>query len=280
MSGENIQTVDNVTSQKRQECVTLSIENSIAIVSLNRPDKLNALNMDMFIALDKISKQLVKNKKIRAVIVKGNGEDFCSGLDIKSLLKKPTTGLRLLWKWWPWSSNPAQRVTTNWRKIPVPVIMCIHGRCWGGGLQIAMGGDFRITTPDTSLSIMEAKWGLIPDMGGTIGMREVMPLDKALGLAMTAKTIDAETALDYNLITEIAPDPFSRSLELATQIADNSPDAVAKIKRVFHKAWHHNDGAILARESFWQWKMILGKNQKIAVKRHSGKPDTPYKDRS
>ena len=110
-------------------------------------------------------------------------------------------------------------------------------------------------------------------------MREVMPLDKTLELAMTAKTIDANTALDCHLVTEISEDPMQRSLELAKEIANNSPDAVAKIKRVFHKAWHRNDGDILARESFWQWRMLLGKNQKIAVKRNSGKPDTQYNNR-
>ncbi len=271
---------NSTLKQTGQECVTVNIEDKIAIVTLNRPDKHNALNMNMFLALDRVSKQLRKNKSIRAVLIAGNGEDFCSGLDVKSILKKPTSGLKLLWKWFPGSSNMAQRVSTNWRKVPVPVIMCIHGRCWGGGLQIAMGGDFRIATPSASLSIMEARWGLIPDMGGTISMREVMPVDKALELAMTAKEITAQDALDCNLLTEIVEDPFVRALELAAEISKNSPDAVAKIKRVFHKAWHMNDGAILARESFWQWSMLLGKNQKIATKRQSGKTDIAYKERS
>ena len=260
--------------------VLLEVTDDIAIVTLNRPEKHNALNMDMFKALDKVSRQLAKDKTIRAVIVQGKGVDFCSGLDVKSLLKKPTTGLKLLWKWFPGSSNAAQRVSTNWRKLPVPVIMSIHGRCWGGGLQIALGADFRICTPETSLSVMEAKWGLIPDMGGTVGMRELMPIDKALEYAMTAREITAQEALQYNLVTEIHKSPAERSIELAKQIAENSPDAVAKIKRVFHKSWHNNDWATLARESFWQWFMIFGKNQKIAIKRHSGKPETQYKPRS
>lgn len=268
------------TSQGTEECVTLSIENSIAFVTMNRPDKHNALNMDMFLKLDSISKKLHKNKKIRAVIIQGSGVDFCSGLDVKSILKKPSTGVRLLWKWWPGNSNLAQRVSTNWRNLPVPVIMCIHGRCWGGGLQIALGGDFRITTPDATLSVMEAKWGLIPDMGGTIGMREIMALDKGMEMAMTAKVIDAQTALDYQLISSISEDPVESAKTLIQEISQNSPDAIAKIKRVFRKAWHKNDGDILARESFWQWKMLLGKNQKIAVKRHSGKPELKYKDRA
>ncbi|MCY7297033.1 crotonase/enoyl-CoA hydratase family protein [Alteromonas sp. a30] len=267
-------------TENRTSCVLLNFENDIAIVSLNRPDKHNALNMDMFYQLDKISKQLRKNKKIRAVIVTGEGVDFCSGLDIKSILKKPSRGLKLLWKWLPGHSNLAQRVSTNWRKVPVPVFMCIHGRCWGGGLQIALGGDFRIATPESTLSVMEAKWGLIPDMGGTIGMREVMALDQGLELAMTAKVIDAQEALENKILSYISDDPKTKAKKIISEITQNSPDAIAKIKQVFHQAWHKNDAAILARESFWQWKMLLGRNQKIAVKRHSGKPDLPYKDRS
>ncbi|WP_232358285.1 crotonase/enoyl-CoA hydratase family protein [Paraneptunicella aestuarii] len=273
-------TVDMPIVDQSKHPVTLDIVDNIAIVTLNRPDKHNALNMDMFKAIDKVSGKLRKNKHIRAVIVQGSGVDFCTGLDIKSILTKPLSGLKLLWKWFPGSSNLAQRVSTNWRKIPVPVIMSIHGRCWGGGLQIALGADFRICTPDSTLSVMEAKWGLIPDMGGTVGMREIVPLDKALDFAMTAREITAQEALECHLITEISDNPKERSLALAKQIAENSPDAVAKIKRVFHKSWHNNDWATLARESFWQWFMLLGKNQRIAVKRHSGKSDTPYKPRS
>ncbi len=275
-SNKNTQAMD----AKAQECVKLSIEDDIAFVTMNRPDKHNALNMEMFLKLDNISKKLHKNKKVRGVIIQGEGVDFCSGLDVKSILKKPSTGVRLLWKWLPGSSNLAQRVSTNWRHLPVPVVMCIHGRCWGGGLQIALGGDFRITSPDATLSVMEAKWGLIPDMGGTIGMREIMALDKGMEMAMTAKVIDAPTALEYQLITEVSDDPLARAKALIEEISQNSPDAVAKIKRVFRKAWHKNDGDILARESFWQWRMLLGKNQKIAVKRHSGKPELKYKDRA
>lgn len=270
------------TQTHADDCVTLEIKDAIAFVTLNRPDKHNALNMDMFRGIDRVSKRLLHDKSlrsVRAVIVQGNGDNFCTGLDVKSILKKPVSALQLLWKWWPFNANLAQRVSHNWRKLGVPVIMCLHGKCWGGGLQVALGGDFRIATPETSLSIMEARWGLIPDMGGTIAMREIMALDHGLELAMTAKVIDAETALQQNLITHISDDPEHAAIQLAQQIAQNSPDAVAKIKRVFHQAWHKNDGAILARESFWQWLIITGKNQRIAVKRNQTQSAIPYQPR-
>jgi len=275
-------TTSTATASAPAECVTLEVKDHIAWVTLNRPEKHNALNMDMFKGIDKVSKRLLRDKSlrhVRAVIIQGNGENFCTGLDVKSILKHPASALKLLWKWWPFNANLAQRVSNNWRKLEVPVIMCLHGKCWGGGMQIALGGDFRITTPDTTLSVMEARWGLIPDMGGTIAMREIMALDRGLELAMTAKVINAETALQSNLITHISDNPQQRAVELAQEIAQNSPDAVAKIKRVFQKAWHRNDGDVLARESFWQWLMIMGKNQRIAVKRNNNAPDTPYNPR-
>lgn len=261
------------------ECVTLEVIDNIAWVTLNRPEKHNALNMEMFKGIDKVSKKLLRDKSlrpVRAVIVKGNGENFCTGLDVKSILKNPSSGVKLLWKWWPFSANLAQRVSNNWRKLEVPVIMCLHGKCWGGGMQIALGGDFRIATPDATLSVMEARWGLIPDMGGTLAMREVMALDRGLELAMTAKVIDATTAQTYQLITHVSDDPQQAAVQLAQEIAQNSPDAVAKIKRVFQKAWHRSDGNTLARESFWQWLMIAGKNQRVAVKRNADSPEKPY----
>lgn len=134
-------------------------ENQIAIVSLNRPDKLNAIDLEMFMAVNDMSRKLSKNKQIRAVIVKAEGNDFCSGLDVKSLLSDKKGAAKLLFKWLPFKHNLAQKFSLGWRDIPCPVIFAIHGRCWGGGLQLVSGGDFRIASPDANFSIMEAKWG-------------------------------------------------------------------------------------------------------------------------
>lgn len=259
--------------------VNVSISNQIATVTLSRADKHNAIDWDMFVALDKVSKSLAKDKQLRAVIVTGDGEDFCSGLDVKSVLAKPATGAKLLFKWWPSHANLAQRVSHNWRKLPVPVIMAIHGRCWGGGLQIALGGDFRIASPDASISIMENKWGLIPDMGGTLALREIMALDHAMYLAMTAKELSSNDAVNCNLITEVANDPLQRAQELAAEFSQRSPDSIAAIKKLYHAAWHKNDGNVLAKESWYQIKVLLKKNQRIAVKRATSEPDKPFKPR-
>ncbi len=248
-------------------CVTLTIENDIAFVTLNRSGKRNALDMAMFKAIDKISRELRRDRKIRAVIVQGKGEDFCSGLDIKSVLSQKSSAMTLLAKWLPGQANLAQRVSYNWRKIPVPVIMVIQGRCWGGGLQIALGADFRFATPDASFSIMESKWGLIPDMGGNLVLRELVTKDVGLRLAMSAEVITAQTALGYGLITQVSDDPLQEAMKLVGQIEERSPDAVAALKKLYQENWFKAEWIILAKESYYQLKILLGKNQKRAVRK-------------
>jgi len=262
------------------QCVTLNIEDGIAFVTFNRAEKHNALDMAMFRAIDKISRQLKRNRKIRAVIVQGNGEDFCSGLDVKSVLSERSSAMLLLAKWLPGQANLAQRVSVNWRKIPVPVIMVIQGRCWGGGLQIALGADFRFSTNDASLSIMEGKWGLIPDMGANLALRELVAKDVALKLAMTAEVISARHALEMGLTTGMSGDPLKQAMQLVEQITERSPDAVAAVKRLYQKTWFRAEWLMLARESYYQLKILLGKNQNRAVKKQLN-PDknTNYVDR-
>ena len=252
--------------------VILSVDdNGIAHVKFNRPEKLNALDMAMFYAIDKTINKIKKNKTIRAVILSGEGQDFCSGLDIKSVMKNQSSAIKLLFKWWPGKANLAQKVTAKWRALPVPVIMAIHGRCWGGGMQIALGGDFRIAAADASLSIMESRWGLIPDMAGNTALTRLMPIDQAMKLAMTAETISAQQALDYHLLTEVSDDPLESAKALANQLITRSPDVLAALKKLYQQQWSGTESSMLAKESWYQVRILSGKNQRIAVAREQGK---------
>jgi len=251
------------------ERVRISIEAAVAQVTLERPDKHNALDLAMFQAIVSAQKTLAASRGLRAVVLSGAGPDFCSGLDVKSVLGNRRDGLKLMWKWLPWRANLAQRVSTGWRQLSVPVIAAIHGRCWGGGLQIALGADFRIVHPGVSLSVMEGKWGLIPDMGGTLALRDLMPRDQATRLAMTAEEIDAPRALELGLVTAIADDPVATAMTWAETVKQRSPDAVAAVKRLYLKSWG-GAGRVLARESAYQLRVMAGANQRIAVRRARG----------
>jgi len=259
------------------ERVKIDIVNNIARVTLNRAEKHNALDILMFYAIRKTIKYLKQDRSIRAVIVEGKGMDFCTGLDIKSVMSSNKAPLSLLFKWLPWQANLAQFVSTGWRELPVPVIMVIHGRCWGGGLQIALGGDFRIATPDASFSIMESRWGLIPDMGGTLALKELLKLDTAKELAMTGEVMAGGKALEHGLITHIDPVPYERALDIANLISQQSPDAIAATKKLYNKSWWSKPGLALARESYYQVKILLGKNRAIKTYNQTH-PDEKQKD--
>lgn len=261
-----------------QDRIGLSIKNQVARVELKRPEKRNALDLDMFRAIAEVQKKLRKNREVRAVILSGAGVDFCSGLDVKALMKDRAGMFRLLWKWLPWRSNLAQLVSTGWRDLPVPVISAIHGRCWGGGLQIALGTDFRLVKPDASLSVMEGRWGLIPDMGGTLALREISGRDHAMWLTMSAQVFDGNHALDLGLATALSDDPLTGAMAMANELAERSPDTVSAAKRLYRKSWTSRPGTVLARETAYQLRILSGKNQRIAVGRQMGS-ERKYRDR-
>ncbi|MBA4152387.1 MAG: enoyl-CoA hydratase, partial [Acinetobacter sp.] len=159
-----------------------------------------------------------------------------------------------------------QEVAWVWRRLAVPVIVVMHGRCYGAGLQIALAADFRLATPDCELSIMEAKWGLIPDMSGTVTLRELMPIDVAKRLSMTAETFTAVQGKAYGLVTELHDDPLSAARELATALSQRSPDSVAATKFLFQRAWPASVCKAFMLERFYQLRLLMGKNQRVAVK--------------
>ncbi|QIZ77762.1 crotonase/enoyl-CoA hydratase family protein [Ferrimonas lipolytica] len=254
--------------EQRIEC---EIIDSVAVVTLQRPDKHNALDMAMFKAIIAVQKRLAKQHELRGVILTGAGVDFCTGIDVKSLLSDAKQAAKLLWKWWPGQANMAQRVSTGWRDLPVPVMAVLHGKVWGGGLQIALGADFRYGQPDCTLSVMEGRWGLLPDMGGNLAMREQMNQDQALWLAMSADVIDAEQAKAQGLLTELCDDPMALAQQKMAELLQRSPDALAATKRLYRRHGVPKSGRMLAAETFSQWRLVLGKNQRIAVAKQQGK---------
>jgi len=254
------------------ERVILTVENGIARARLNRADKRNALDLEMFEAIVATQRQVRAEPGVRVVILEAAGEDFSSGLDLKSVMFSRRAMIRLGWKWLPWKPNLAQQAGVGWRRLSVPVIACVQGRCWGGGLQIALGADFRIVHPGASFSMMEGKWGLIPDMGGTLALRDLMPRDQAMRLAMTADILDAGLALKLGLVTAISTDPGQAATQLATLLLDRSPSAVTAVKRLYSKSWNSSEGVTLARETFYQFRTMSQRGKNAATDRQqSGK---------
>lgn len=266
-------------ASKQSDRVLLDIDQGIATVTLNRPEKYNGLDMPMFDAIAKTARQLKKERQVRAIVMKGNGEAFCSGLDVKTVSKNPVNFLKLLVKPGRKISNLAQDVGYLWRDVPAPVIAATHGYCFGGGFQIALGADFRYTTADCQFSIMEAKWGLIPDMSLTVTLPELIGIDLAKELTMTARTFSGSEAKDMGLVTRVCDDPVADAYAFADVLSQQSPDAVAAAKLLFNRAWLANDKTSLDWETRLQKKIIARGNQRTAVARNTGHPDQTYDDR-
>jgi len=259
--------------------VLLDITDGIATVSLNRPDKYNGLDMPMFSELIATARKLRKNRSVRAVILTGEGKAFCSGLDVKTVSKNPLNFVRLLIKPFCASSNMAQNLAYEWRKVPAPVIAVCHGYCFGGGFQLALGADFRFTTPDCDFSIMESKWGLIPDMSLAITLRELVTIDLAKELTMTARRFNGEQALEYGLVSRVSDHPLEEAKALAKELAARSPDAVAAAKLLFNRTWTASDRTALKWETRLQMKILGRANQRLAMSRNTKKSEKDYGNR-
>lgn len=259
--------------------VSLEVRDQVAYVTMVRAEKYNGLDWDMFIGLVEIARRVRKDRTIRAVILRGEGRAFSTGLDVASFFGQPLKALRIFLKFGIKSTNIAQEAAWCWRRLPVPVIAVLHGRCYGGAFQIAMAADFRFATPDCEFSIMEVKWGLIPDMTGSITLRELLPMDQAKRLTMTGELFDGHRAKSLNLVTELSDDPLAMAETLAAQIKTRSPDAVAAAKMLFQKAWSASERRALWIESWLQLKMFRSRNQRIAVKAGMAKEAPAFETR-
>ncbi len=255
------------------ERVSLTVADGIADVRLNRPDKLNAIDGAMFQALAEVGAAIAADTSVRAVVLSGEGRAFCAGLDFASFRGMaggsgtgPDVGeAQPKLERFPSGANRAQQAGWVWQDVPVPVIAAVHGFAYGGGLQIALGADIRFVAPDARLSIMEVKWGLIPDMSGTQSLRRLVRLDVAKELTFTGRIIDGREALALGLATHVSDTPRDDAMTLAREIAGRSPHAVRAAKQL----WNTTDRCTLEEafriEETTQRSLIGTPNQVEAV---------------
>ncbi len=258
-----------------QARVLLEVSNKIAYVSLNRPEKHNGLDQQMFLELVQTAKAIRKNRDIRCVILNGNGPSFCAGLDFSAVSKTPSMVLRFFIKP-PWrKENMFQRVAHIWRDLPIPVIAVIHGNCFGGGMQIILACDYRIATPAAKLSIMEIKWGLIPDMSGMVTLSRLTGVDIAQELTMTGRIFSGLEGKDYGLISKVSENPLAEAEALADVICEKSPDAIAAVKYLYKKTWKKDTRSALFWERITQLRLLGRNNQRIAMSAGLAKEKKP-----
>lgn len=260
------------------ERVTITVDAGVADVRLNRPDKLNALDPAMFDGIIAAIAALGSMPGLRAVVLSGEGRGFCAGLDMASMAALGQSASATLFARDHDLANGFQQVAWGWRMLPVPVIAAVHGVGLGGGFQILSGADIRIVAPDARLSIMEAKWGLIPDMAGIALWRGVARDDVLRELTYTHREFSGEAAVALGLATRTAADPHGAALVLAHDIAARSPDAVRAAKRLFNRAMDEDSASLLVAESEEQRALVGTPNQMEAVMAGMQKRAATFRD--
>jgi enoyl-CoA hydratase/carnithine racemase len=250
--------------------INVTMSDGVADVRLTRPEKMNALDAAMFSALVDTAERLRTAKGLRAVVISGEGRAFCAGLDMGRFGqmqdgKAVSTSGRDLTARTRGPANDAQQAVWGWRQLPVPVIAAVHGVAFGGGFQLALGADMRYLAPDARMSIMEIKWGLVPDMAGTPILRSLVRDDVLRDLTFTGRIFSAQEALAWGLATRVCDDPRAAALEAAREIAGKSPDAIRAAKRMLNDLMGDPGPALLA-ESVEQVKLMGKDNQREAVR--------------
>lgn len=240
--------------------VRLTRQGTIAHLILDRPAKHNGLTLEMLEDVVDAARELRRDRSLRAVVVSGEGPSFCAGLDFAATLAQPRR-LAAAFVPRPWrGTNTFQEAPWALRRIPVPVIAAVHGNCFGGGLQIALAADLRITAPDAGWSVLEGKWGLIPDMSGVQALSQLVGIETAKRLTMTAEVVSGERAHQLGLAGQLDPDPVAAAASLAEQLSERSPDALASAKRLFDASWQAGDRVTFARERAAQLRLLLTAN--------------------
>lgn len=266
--------------------INLTVEDGIASVILNRPEKMNALDNKMFEALIMAAEEVKANKDVRVVVMSGAGKAFCAGLDMSNFagmldpeaqqgegsdlgdLATRTRGI----------ANDVQYPVWAWHELEVPVIAALHGVAVGGGFQVALAADMRYAAPSTRFSIMELKWGLIPDMSSSQLMRHLVSEDIVRELTYTARIFESDEAKEYGFVTKVVDEPLDYAMDMARQIAARNPDAIRACKRVLNAANYVSEAEGLLMESIEQDKIIGSPNQLEAVMSELQKRPAVFKD--
>ncbi|HWE54783.1 MAG TPA: crotonase/enoyl-CoA hydratase family protein [Acidimicrobiales bacterium] len=262
--------------------VTVTVDGGVADVRLNRPDKMNALDIPMFAGLREASQRIAGDPAVRAVVLSGEGRGFCAGLDLEAISGMQDTGERtggqLGRREDDSIANWAQQAAYNWSVLPVPVIAAIHGVALGGGAQVALAADIRFMAPDARISILEIRWGLVPDMTGTATLPRLVGLDVAKELTWTGRMVEGEEAVRIGLATRVADDPRKEALELAAEIAGRNPHAIRAGKSLLNRSGQVPLAQQLLDESREMADLIGSPNQTEAVMAYFEKRSPRFTD--
>ncbi len=246
--------------------VLVDISEHVAHVRLDRADKRNGLDLAMFEGLVDAGVRVAGDPSVRAVVLSGEGPSFCAGLDFASFMTMGGDARERLLARGPDSpANLAQRAAWVWAEVPVPVIAGIRGAAFGGGLQIALACDVRLVAPDVRMSVMEIRYGLVPDMTASKTLLKLVRPDVARELVYTGRVVEADEAVAIGLATRKCDDPIADALALARRIAEQSPAAIRACKALCDETPELDVAAAFVRETELQLGLLGTPEQLEAV---------------
>jgi enoyl-CoA hydratase/carnithine racemase len=235
--------------------VSLEVVDRVAHVRIERAAKRNAMSLEVFDQLTARAAAIAADASIGAVVVSGRDGVFSAGIDISVL----GTGLGDDGGIDPAFVDRLQSAFTAYEDLDVPTIAAIEGYCFGAGIQLALGCHLRAVAPDAKLSVMERRWGLIPDLGGTVRLPRLIGPGRATELIITARTFDAEEALRLG-VAEIAlpaADPLDAAHRYAAELAAG-PGAVRHVARLVRENLGRSRTEGLAAEVAAQQRVTAG----------------------
>jgi enoyl-CoA hydratase/carnithine racemase len=257
--------------------VLVEVVDKVAHVRLNRPEKRNGLDPEMFTAIVEAGERVAADPSVRAVVLSGEGKAFCAGLDWQAFLAADeATRSALLRR--DGVTNVAQRACWIWAEAPMPVVAAVHGAAFGGGLQLALACDVRLAAPDAQLSVMEIRYGLIPDMSISQTLPRLVRADVMKELVFTGRIVSGQEAASLGLVTRACDDPLADAFALARAIARQSPQAIRAGKRLLGTAPAMPPRQAFELETALQLELLGSPNQMEAVLAALGKREPTFQD--
>jgi len=245
------------------------------IITLNRPEKRNALNGDVLYGVRNAFESVYTDPDVRTIIVNAEGPGFSAGVDFFALA---STGFL--------NSNPPavrdliremQDLFSYIEDIEKPVIFALHGYCYGMATEMILAGDFRIAQKGTEIGIHEVAVGLIPDCGGIARMTKLLGPIKAKELIMTAKMIGAEEGKQIQLFTDVVDDAMEGALALAESLNKNAPLALGMAKRIINRGQHMDTRSLLELEAIGQAAIVETEDAKEGLTAKMEKREADFK---
>ena len=224
MNGSNVSSLDLDAVVDEFNYLSYEVEDGVAILTINRPEALNALDGELLLELSLAFELAEADLEVRALIITGSGRAFIAGADISNLqnLSDPFSGRE--------SSLAGQDVMNTLAALPVPTIAAINGFALGGGLELALAADLRVASESARMGLPEVGLGLIPGYGGTQRLSRLVGMGRALDLIYTGRHVKADEALQLGIVNRVAPDALQAAKDLAAQILKNAPVALGLAK--------------------------------------------------